>query len=160
MCTCGKFAVCGAGFFRRGTRGPLRCTWEVSVGGKCNIQLATVCNAAELQRPDRAPRTLQDPPAPGPGPLIPDLGQREKQVLILAGARAKIRTYFFKSGSWPGRGPRSGLIFLSLDLGQGALAKIRTYFRFFFRANTGPRGRARQVRILPRAQGQDPDLKK
>ena len=57
----------------------------LSVGGKCNIQLATVCNVAELQRLDRAPRTLQDPPAPGPGPLIPDLGQ---------GALAKIRTCF------------------------------------------------------------------
>ena len=57
-----------------------------------------------------------------------------------------------KSGSCQGPRPRSGLIFLSPDLGQGRKAKIRTYFRFFFRANTGPRGRARQVRILPRAQ--------
>ena len=64
-----------------------------------------------------------------------------------------------KSGSWPGRWPRSGLKKISPDLGQGALAKIRTYFRFFFRANPGPRGRARQVRILPMGAGQVPDLK-
>ena len=65
-----------------------------------------------------------------------------------------------KSGSWPGRRPRSGLKKMSPDLGQEALAKIRTHFRCFFGANTGPRGRARQVRILPMGAGQDPDLKK